>query len=326
MIFNCLINQGKGYEKLDTMQKIEVQLFIYVLGVVNEQFKWEGLPPEIKPYNLEKVLNFYGQGVLFKVKGTDQYAFCNAVNSSLLNIYGEPVEVQPIAMNGMAFDRVQVNTSLGSDGQIKLQDAVLIKNNLTSTPTYALLKPLIEDLTFIWQSKGINAGLSRVKALIHANKNNASAIKQQLKSILGSSTMIPVVSEKSNIMNEIEKLDFNVEYEPDKYWADFDKCFATLWQWVGITTNLSQDKKERLIVSEVESNDELTTICEDTRLTFRKLGCEDANALFGLPMSCENKLPDVKAHNQWIIRTKTTLMKKTRFSFTYPTPVEMQGF
>ena len=294
VLFNCLV-YGRDVNKLDDMQKIEVQLFVYVLGLLNEQFKWEGLPEEIKPYNIEKVLNFYGQGVLFKEPKSGQYAFCNAVNSSLLNIYGEPVKVQPVAINGMSFDMVNVNTSLEENGEIKLQEAVLIKNNITSTPTYFLLKPLIENLAFIWQSKGINAGLSRVKALLHANKNNASVIKQQLKSILGSSTMIPIVSEKTNMLKEIEKVDFNVEYEPDKYWEDFDKCFATLCQWVGITTNLSQNKKERLIVSEVESNDELTTISEDARLSFRKLGCKQANKLFGLQMSCENKVPDVKA-------------------------------
>lgn len=294
LIFHCLLHNGEGYEKLDKMQQIEVQLFIYIFGIINEQFKWEGLPKEIKPYNLEKVLNMYGQGVLFKVND-DNYAFCNAVNTNMLNIYGEPAEVQPVAINGMTFDRVRVNTKLGETGEIEMQNAVLIKNNLTSTPTYAMIKPLVEDLAFIWQSKGINAGLSRVKALIHTNKNNASAIKQQLKSILGSSTMIPVVSEKTNILKEIEKLDFAIEYEPDKYWEDFDKCFATICQWLGITTNLSQNKKERLIVSEVESNDELTTISEDARLSFRKLGCEQAKDLFGLEISCENKVPDVKS-------------------------------
>ena len=294
LIFQCLLNNGSGYEKLDKMQRIEVQLFIYIFGILNEQFKWEGLPKEIKPYNLEKVLNMYGQGVLFKVNDNN-YAFCNAVNTNMLNIYGEPAEVQPVAINGMTFDRVRVNTKLDETGEIEMQNAVLIKNNLTSTPTYAMVKPLVEELAFIWQSKGINAGLSRVKALIHANKNNASAIRQQLKSILGSSSMIPVVSEKTSILKEIEKLDFNVEYEPDKYWQDFDKTFATLCQWVGITTNLSQDKKERLIVSEVESNDELTTISEDARLSFRKLGCKQAKELFGLELSCENKIPNVKA-------------------------------
>lgn len=295
LIFQCLLNSGKGYEKLDKMQQIQVQLFIYIFGIINEQFKWEGLPPEIKSYNVEKVLNMYGQGVLFKPEGSEQYAFCNAVNTNMLNIYGEPCEVQPIAINGMSFGRVVVNTTLGNDGEIKEQNAVLIKNNLTSTPTYAMIKPLVEHMAFIWESKGINAGLSRVKVLLHSNKNLASTIRQQLKSIIGSASAIPVVSDKTNIMNEIEKVDFNVEYTPSVYWEDFDKTFDTICQWLGITTNISNGKKERLIVSEVESNDELTTISEDARLSYRKIGCDGAKELFGLDMKCENKVPDTKA-------------------------------
>ena len=295
LLFDCLLNSGRGYEKMNKMQKIEVQMFVYIMGIINEQFKWEGLPPEIKPYNVEKVLNMYGQGVLFKYKDTDQYCFCNAVNTNMLNIYGEPCEVQPVAINGMAFDRVVVNSTIGVNGELKPQNAVLIKNNLTSTPTFMLVKPFVEHLCFIWESKGINAGLSRIKAIIHANKNLAGTLKQQINSIIGSSSMIPVVSEKTNILKEIEKLDFNVEYTPDKYWEDFDKTLATICQMLGITTNMSQQKKERLIVSEVESNDELTTITEDTRLAFRKLGCEGAKELFGLDLTCENKVPDVKA-------------------------------
>lgn len=295
LIFYCLTHNYKDYDKLDTMQKVEVQLFMYIIGIINEQFKWEGLPEEIRPYNIEKVLNFYGQGVLFKVKNTNQYAFCSAVNTSLLNIYGEPCEVQPIAINGMAFDRVVVNSTFGENGEIKMQEGVLIKNNLTSTPTYSMIKPFVDHLCFIWESKGINAGLSRIKAIIHSNKSLAGTLRSEIKKIIGSNSMIPVVSEKTNVLKEIEKLDFNVEYEPDKYWEDFDKTLATIFSMIGITTNLSQNKKERLIVSEVESNDELTTIAEDTRLSFRKLGCEECNSFFGLSMSCENKVPEVKA-------------------------------
>ena len=104
MIFQCLLHNGAGYDKLEKIQQIEVQLFIYIFGVLNEQFDWEGLPKEIKGYNVEKILNMYGQGVLFKVD--ESYAFCNAVNTNMLNIYGEPAEVQPVAINGMTFDIV----------------------------------------------------------------------------------------------------------------------------------------------------------------------------------------------------------------------------
>ena len=98
-------------------------------------------------------------------------------------------------------------------------------------------------------------------------------------------------------MKELEKLDFNVEYQPSVYWEDFDKTISTICQLLGITTNVSQGKKERLIVSEVESNDELTTICEDTRLAYRLQACDEIKELWGVDWTCENKQPDIKPTN-----------------------------
>lgn len=292
LLFQCLVENGRGYEKLTTMKKIEFQLFVLFMGLTNTQFKWKGLPKEIKAYNLEKILNLYGQAVFFKY-GED-YLVCSCANTSLLNIYGEPVSVLPIALNGISFEQVNVSDVINADKTITPKNAVRIRNNLTCTPTYFMLKPFIEKLCFIWESMGINAGLSRVKYLLHANKQIASAMKTELKKLVGGSECIPVVNEKANILKEIEKLDFNIPYEPDKYWEDFDKTFQFALQICGITTNVSSGKKERLIVSEVESNDELTTLAEDTRLEFRKQGCEEIKDLFGLDISVDNKVEEVK--------------------------------
>ena len=294
-LFLQLLNGNhSGSKKLDAMQSIELQLWVFVMAIALEQFKWEGLPKEIKPYNLEKVLNLYGQAVIFKYG--DSYVVTSCTNSNRLNIYAEPCEVVPIAMNGMSFNRVYVNTTIDGEG-LKEKNAVLIKNNWTSTPTYFLLKPFIEHLVFIWQSKGINAGLSRLKAVLHSNKALSSTLKTQIKNVIGSQELIPVISDKTNVLKEIEKIDFNVEYTPDVYWEDFDKTLSTICQLLGVTTNVSQGKKERLIVSEVESNDELTTIAEDTRLTYRKQACEEIKELFGLDVSVDNKQPDIKPTN-----------------------------
>ena len=292
ILFNCLIQDGRGYEKLSSMKKIEFQMFVLFMGLANTQFKWEGLPKEIKPYNLEKILNYYGQGVFFKY-GED-YLITTCANTSMLNIYGEPVSVQPIALNGISFDVVNVTSSIDSSKRVVAKNGVRIRNNLTCTPTYFMLKPFVEKLCFIWESMGINAGLSRVKYLLHSNKNISGNIKTEFKKIIGGSDCIPVVNDKLNVLKEIEKLDFNIPYESDKYWEDFDKTFTFMCQIVGITTNVAGGKKERLIVSEVESNDELTTLCEDMRLEFRQQACDEIKELFGLDMSVDNKVEEVK--------------------------------
>lgn len=298
LIFNCLCYDGKGYNKLSSMNKIMFQIFFLFLSIATSRFKWKGLPKEIKGYNLEKVVNLYGQAVFFKIG--DQYLVTSFVNSGTLDIYGESMYGTPIGINGISFPALYVKkTMVNASGQIqtKEQEGVLIRNNIYSIPTYALIKPYVEKLCFIWESMGINAGLSRVVALIHANKDLSGIIRSEIGKILGSTPSgIAVVNDKTNVLDKIDKLDFNVEYQPDKYWEDFDNTFNKCCELVGITCDLNKAKKERVVVAQVESNDELTTIIEDTYLDYRRIASEEINELFGLNTSVENKR-DIKVTN-----------------------------
>lgn len=288
-IFNVLKNDGAGYNKLSEMNKISFQMLLLFLTIATERYEWKGLPKEIKPYQLEKILNLFGQAVFFKVG--NKYVVTQAVNSSLLNIYGEPTQVQPVALNGKSFPLVRVYEDVeqvnGKYVEMK-KDGVLIKNNIYSIPTYALIKPMIDRLCFIWESAGINAGLSRVLALVHCNKDISGVVKSEIGKIMGGTRNgLAIVSDKSNVLEKIEKLDLKVEYVPDKYWEDFDNTFNLICEVVGITTDMNKAKKERVLTAQVESNDELTSIVAKGYLGYRKNSCEEINELYGLSMSVD---------------------------------------
>ena len=289
IMLNVLTNDGVGYNKLSEMNKITFQMLLLFLTIATERYEWKGLPKEIKPYQLEKILNLFGQAVLFKV-GT-KYIVTQAVNSSTLNVYGEPMEVQPVALNGKSFPRVRVYEDIEEvDGKyyVLKRDGVLIKNNMYSLPTYALIKPMVDRLCFIWESAGINAGLSRVLALIHCNKDISGIVKSEIGKIMGGTrTGLAIVSDKSNILDKIEKLDLKVDYTPQEYWTDFDNTFNLICEVVGITTDMNKAKKERVLTAQVESNDELTSVVAKGYLGFRKNACEDSKEVFGLSMSVE---------------------------------------
>lgn len=296
-VYECLVNNGQGYNKLSEMNQIEFQLFMLFLGLSIHRYEWENLPSEIPSWCLEKVINLYGQGVLFEVGG--QYLVTSAVNSSLLNIYNEPCQVQPVAMNGMTFPLVNVkdNTIINNDEmQIVKQNGVLIKNNVYSIPTYAMLKPFIKKLCFIWESAGINASLSRIVALIQANKDVAGSVRTEISKIIGSKSGIAVVNEKMNTLEMINKVDLRVDYMPDKYWQDFDNTFNMICQLIGLTTDMNKNKKERVVVAQVESNDEVTSIICDSYLEYREQAVDEMNKLFGLGVKVYEK-KDIKTTN-----------------------------
>lgn len=297
LMLQVLTNDGAGYNKLSEMNKITFQMLLLFLTIATERYEWKGLPKEISQWNLEKILNLYGQAVIFKVG--EKYLVTQAVNSSLLNVYGQPMQVQPVALNGRSFPLVQVYDDVKQDKNGKLvevkKNGVLIKNNMFSLPTYALIKPMVDRLCFIWESAGINAGLSRVLALVHCNKDISGVVKSEIGKIMGGTRNgLAIISDKSNVLDKIEKLDLKVEYVPDKYWEDFDNTFNLICETIGITTDMNKAKKERVLTAQVESNDELTSIVAKGYLGFRKLGCEEMNDLFSLDMSCE-EYKDIKS-------------------------------
>lgn len=310
VIFDVIANDGMGYNKLGDMNKIKFQLMMLFINIATERYEWKGLPKEIKPYNLEKLLNLYGQAVLFKVGSN--YIVTQAVNSSLLNIYGEPTQVQPVALNGKSFSLKRVYDDVEEEnGVFKAvkKEGVLIKNNLYSLPTYAMIKPLVDRLCFIWESAGINSGLSRVVALVHCNKDISGVVKAEIGKIMGGTRNgLAVVSEKSNVLDKIEKLDLKVDYTPDLYWQDFDNTFNLICECVGITTDMNKAKKERVLTAQVESNDELTSIVAKGYLVFRKSACEEIKELFNLNVSVEEykQIKSTKPlDNKEMVKTET---------------------
>lgn len=287
-ILSILTNDGVGYNKLSDMNKITFQMLLLFLTIATERYEWKGLPKEIKPYQLEKILNLFGQAVLFKVG--EKYLVTQAVNSSMLNVYGEPTQVQPVALNGKSFPLQRVYddvVKVGGKYEVAKKEAILIKNNMYSLPTYALIKPMVDRLCFIWESAGINAGLSRVIALVHCNKDISGVVKSEIGKIMGGRNGLAIIGDKSNVLDKIEKLDLKVDYTPQEYWTDFDNTFNLICEVVGITTDMNKAKKERVLTAQVESNDELTSVVAKGYLGFRKNSCEEANELFGLSLSCD---------------------------------------
>lgn len=290
-ILNLLWNRSKKYE-MDDFQNIEVQLYLLFEQLANRQFDWEGLPEEIDSYKVEQMLFFTGQAVYFKQGENNIILPC--ANQGLLNIYGQYVSVRPIAINGTYFPTLYVKDYYDTSySLVEKQNAVLVRNNEQCVPTFALIRPLVSRLIFIWKSLGINNGLSRLQTLIQANKDSASVIKQQIKSIIESDEGIAVVSDKKNILQELQTFNLGVEYKPQDYWYDFDKTWNMILTILGINNNPESEKKERLVVDEVNINNELTSLTNDIRYYFRNMSANEINKMFNTNIKVI-KLPKVE--------------------------------
>lgn len=270
---------------LENMQDIDGLMYLLLMSITAQLFRWENLPDDIKPHIVEEILFQYGAAVFFKVG--DHYICLPASNQYDLNMYGEMVKVKPIGLNGAEMPDRYIHENWVVRGESAVLqnpvDAVLIKNNLQTISTWAFLTPFIDRLVFTWQSMGINQALAnRLTGFIHANKDNSGAIYAALNSVLGSKSPFKVISEKDNTLEGISTVDIGVEYIPEKFWVDFTNTLDLIYTILGINNKMAVEKRERLITSEVEVNNASIQLFRDSMYQFRKEAAEEINALFGL--------------------------------------------
>ncbi len=275
--------------KVDLMQEIETQLFIFIQSIIEYRFEYKNLPDEIPTYIIEDNLFNYGSCVFFK-DNFFYYALSGA-NGNTLDVYGNPLKVRPIAKNGMQFDeRTNVQYFDFKNNKIIEKDCVIIYNNRYRMSTYSLIYPFVNRLCYLWQSLGINAALTRIKVLIVSNKDQAPTLKALFNKFFDSEKIFAIVNDKSNLReNIVDKLDFNIPNQQKDLWEDFDKTFNLLLMFCGINSNNNIDKKERLLVDELHINDKLTTIIMDSYFEIRVKAIEAINKLFGLNIEIIDK-------------------------------------
>lgn len=276
---------------LKKMQDIERALTTMLSLIIINKYKWDGLPKELKEreYIIEYILFWYGSGVL--LKRNDKYFFLPAYLSSSLNIYGEPTRVHAYGLNGYDMGEVYIRDEYDENLRIKhKQDSVLFKNNINLQPQYFYSQALIKRLVYIWQSLGIQNGLSRIKLLIYANQDLSGKVDEIINNILGESDLTYCIPTETgaNLLEDVHESNFNGTYNPTDLWFDFDKTFNLLLSLNGIKNNIESNKKERQTIREVSSGDYFTNYASQTREQTRNIAVEQCKTVFDLDLSYED--------------------------------------
>ena len=68
----------------------------------------------------------------------------------------------------------------------------------------------------------------------------------------------------STSLKGIEKLDFFEEFKSSEYWEDYNNTLSQMYGLLGIKSNTNEDKKERLIVDEVNINNQKVNLIFDS--------------------------------------------------------------
>lgn len=238
-------------------------------------YKWEGLPESCNARFLEDTLFHYGCAV-----------FVDDPEMSYLNLKVTPVDALNVYNEATAFQCY-------STGYSRIFDAdkcVYIRNNYLDKSTDSTILLFAERLTKIEMALSVNINAQKTPILVRCDDKSKLTLENVYAQYEGD---IPVIfGHKSLAEKPLEVLTTNAPFVADKLREEKRAVWNEALEFLGINTNPSDKKKERLIVSEVDSNNEQIDIQALTMLLARQEACERINKMFKLNVSVSRRVEE----------------------------------
>lgn len=285
-----LLNSQTYVDYLERMKKIALSMF-----------DWVNLPDTMNSRYLEMCLYYKGQAALLY---DEDYGFINtqAADSGYINIYGLPTKINCYSYSYNKMRELYVpNTNLPAE-----EECILVMNNYQRVPTAATISLYAERLCEAQRACDTNVKAQKTPILLLTDKNQELTLRNMYAQYDGNA---PVIFGDRNLLADkpIDSINTNAEFVANDIreymqgiWNDF-LCF------IGIN-NLSE-KKERLITTEANTNNELVNLNMQSYLIPRKQACKEFNEKFGLTGT--SKAIDVKLRSDLynIIKENESIVK-----------------
>lgn len=270
--------QGFRNNPTNNQQRLTERFYIRHLSELSaNRFKWTGLPNSVPQRFLEMTLLRNGLSVFYFNRKYERYVSLRAASAGKPNMYDNPTSFW-------------VNGNLDINERVMASDCVPIWANYFRTPDLDIINLYSKKLAEIDRSIEINAKNLRKTRVILADENQRLSwqninrqFEEGVEVIYGTSAMDTMAAQVLDFQSDPQGV-LNLQIVKAKMW---NECMT----YLGIN-NANQDKKERLVASEVEANDEQVFATKAIALNARREACEAINRKF--------KMPDGKPLNVWV--------------------------
>lgn len=251
------------YEDLN--QRTYIDYFQRLSLLARSIFKWENLPNGINEKWIEKYLFEEGKCMFYK-DSTNGLIITRCICEGL-NHYDEPINLIPVS-HGL----------LDADAKRNHEEAILIQNNDECIPTMPTIQLYALRLAEITRTSDVNVGGQKTPKLIVGSDKQMKTMKALFEKWQSNAPVI--FGDKSLDRENIMVLDTIAPVVFDKLRVEKHAIWNECMTYLGIN-NANQEKKERLVESEVDANDEQVEQNIHIMLKAREDACERINELFG---------------------------------------------
>lgn len=296
------VNDDTYFDYLERLKKVALSMF-----------EWVNLPESMDARYLEWCLYYSGQAAMLKdEKGV--YINTRACSAGELNIYELPTQINCYSV-GYSVTRKQYDgfstTYDSKTDTFKEPDekeyCIYVLNNQNMYATAWTLELFAYRLYLAQRTADINISVNRMPYIVAVDNNQRLTMENLINQIDENKPAIFGTKELASTLKEdLRVLPTNPPFIADKLNQYKTEIWNEAMSFLGIN-NLTE-KKERLISSETNSNNELINLNLQSYLTPRKKACERFNKLFGLS---GDKAIDVKVRSDLynIIKQEESIVK-----------------
>ena len=260
---SLLLNSASEIDYLERMKKIALAMF-----------DWVGLPESMNSRYLELTLYYNGQaGLLYD----DNYGFINTqvADSGYINIYGLPTKLNCYSYRYHDTRELYVPNA----SREKNEEVILVLNNYERIPTASTIQLFAYRLAEAQRTADVNIKAQRTPILIATDQKQELSMKKLYEQYDGNTPVI-YADRNSNInLEAIRAIKTEAPFIANQIMEYKREIWNEFLTYMGLQ-NLNE-KKERLISNEVDSNNELVNMNLQSFLIPRKKACEEFNRKFG---------------------------------------------
>ena len=247
----------------------------YKLIAMNE-WEWCNLPDGIEPRHIERLLFSRGFACFFRAPGM-RFMCLECDPGQGVNVYGDP---QNYRVHGHGYQR-----------NVNADDCVVIRNNLLGLPTESFVMHYVNKLTEAERTMDVNVKACKTPVIFACDDKDVLTFKQIFHLVDGNTPAI--FADRGLNLDAVQAFQTGVKFMGNEL-MDYKRAVESdLLTFLG-QNNTPVDKKERLITSEAEANDQLIAGFADLQREARETACKEINALFGLNITVKRHTPEGK--------------------------------
>lgn len=265
-IDTAYVNDSTYYDYLYRLKKIATSIF-----------EWVNLPSSMDSRYIELCLYYLGQcSFLYD----ENYGFINTrcCTSGELNIYGLPTK-----LNCYSYEYQKVkNVYYGfkNENTTKDTDCILVMNNYDRIPTCSTLELFALRLYEAERTADVNIKSQKTPVMILCDDKTRLTMKQLYSQYDGNMPFI--FGDKNSIpFDSVKAIRTEAPFIADKICEYKRNIWNEALMFLGINT-LSNEKRERMIKDEANSNNEVINMNLQSYLAPRKEACKKFNEKYGL--------------------------------------------